>query len=725
MGMREIFTQRKGREAAGPDAPNAREIATLPDHERLALLDSFEQTGIGWFWATDESHRLVYLSPGAQAQIPRERTVIGETLGVIIETVSEDGAGSDPRPLSFLLNAHTSFAERPVRLAGSVSSHETFWSLTGKPQFDKSGNFKGYRGSAKDITISYREMRDSQRMAQFDSLTGLANRHRMESRLEAMLTAMCPSGRSCAIMMLDLDRFKQVNDTMGHPAGDELLRQVAQRLREVVAGNAEIGRLGGDEFQILLPDTDDRGRLGELAERIVKLLSQPFVLEEGRATIGASVGIAVAPFDGEKPEQIVKAADLALYASKGGGRGQYRFFSEDLKDVADDQRELEERLAEAIEREELEMHYQPIVDAETNKVHAFEALMRWNHPVRGILEAERFIPVAEQVGLIDRLGEWGLQKACEDAAKWPGDIRVCVNISSRQFVAPELPQIVQRALTQAELEPKKLELEISEGVFMGDQVAVEDMFAALKAIGLSLALDDFGVGFSNIAFLRGAPFSRIKIHPSFVSGCTERENANTAIITAFVSLAEALGMQTTAEGVEVLDEFDLIKELKVDFIQGFIFSRPVPQAEVLEKLSSGNFLYEPSGPRKYRAERRSTFRRIGVIHGDYRYEAMLRNISRTGALIEGLLDVPVGTELVLDLGEGQLAVATVRRSQDASQGVEFETPLISDGADGLCTRHRVSPYILAANGMGAVTGNGSGERRFMQVNVSAGSSRAA
>jgi hypothetical protein len=262
---------------------------------------------------------------------------------------------------------------------------------------------------------------------------------------------------------------------------------------------------------------------------------------------------------------------------------------------------------------------------------------------------------------------------------------------------------------------------------MGEEQTVDAAFARLRKMGVRLSLDDFGASRSSLAFLRRAPFDRIKIDPSFVRGCCEPGNPNAAIITAIVSLAGALDMETIAEGVEAMDELELVRARGAALIQGFIFSRAVPHEVVMARLASGDFTYEPVGPDRHRAARRTLFRRIGVIHEDHRYDAVLRNLSRTGALIEGLLDVPVGTELVLDLGGGQLAVATVRRSQDATQGVEFETPLVSDGANGLCTRHRVSPYQLAAIGMPsgeAEPANGT-RRRFMQVDVFARSSRAA
>ncbi|MDE1468330.1 putative bifunctional diguanylate cyclase/phosphodiesterase [Aurantiacibacter sp. D1-12] len=745
MGVRGMFKNLGGQGAEPISVPDAeaaaRKISKVDAKERLEMLDAFEAAGIAWLWATDPEGNLIYLSDSAVETFDDKRPVIGEPLGKLIETVCETESEGRTRPLSFLLSSRTSFVEQPVRVIepqeGRASEDsETWWALTGKPQYDAKENFLGYRGSAKDITAVYQDQRDSSRMAEYDSLTGLANRHRMTRRLTAILNAYKVEKRSCALLMLDLDRFKQVNDTLGHPAGDELLRQVSQRLQRIVPEGSEIGRLGGDEFQIMIPDMDDRGDLGELSNRIISMISQPYSIEGSRAIIGTSIGVAIAPYDGIEPNELIKATDLALYAAKGGGRGQFRFYSNDLKETAEDRREIEEDLRDALVRGELEMHYQPVVDAKTHIVRGFEALMRWEHPVHGAVSPGIFIPIAEDSNLIDELGAWALRQACEDAGSWPSDLTVSVNVSAQQFVSDNLPSVVQSALQTSGLNPDQLELEITESVFMGDVEATDAMFKTLSKLGVKLALDDFGTGYSSLAYLRRAPFDKIKIDQSFVRGCTEDDNSNAAIITAIVSLARAMDMVTTAEGVEALDELDKIAALDADMVQGFIFSRAVPQADVLAKLEAGELKYEPIGPAKSRADRRTLFRRISVIHENHHYTVMLRDLSRTGARIEGLVDVPVGTQLVLDLGEGQLVVCTVMRSQDATQGLSFETSLVTDGAGGLCTRHRVSPYMLASAGMplqALPPGNykmptrDSGPDstpRFMQVDVSAGSSRA-
>ena len=521
----------------------------------------------------------------------------------------------------------------------------------------------------------------------------------MNRRLDTMLTAFKAAGRSCAVFLLDLDRFKHVNDTMGHPAGDELLRQVSRRIQQVTGQRNEVGRLGGDEFQVILPDLDDRARLGELAGKIIQLVSQPYTIDGKRAVIGTSIGIAVAPYDGVNREDIVRNADLALYAAKNGGRGQYRYFSADLRDEAEVRRLLLEDLRTALANDELALHYQPVVRVADNIVVGFEALMRWEHPERGPISPGTFIPIAEESNLINELGHWALRRACADAASWPLSVGVAVNVSAVQFANPSFTQTVIDALADTGLAPARLELELTESVFLGDSEATSQSLATLKAAGVRLALDDFGTGYSSLSYLRSAPFDRIKVDRSFVDSCTLTDNNSTKIIAAIIGLSEALNMQVTVEGVEAFDQLEVVCAQGARYIQGFIYAKPMTLDAIVERMVTGEFRIAPDGPARHRPERRSVFLRVGVIHEDHYYEAVMRDLSRTGARIEGLLGVTVGDHVMLDLGGGQLVISEVMRAHEAVFAVEFETPLVNDGAGGLCTRHRVSPYALAAAGM--------------------------
>ncbi len=630
-----------------------RRIPNLHTREALLLLQNYEESGRGWFWSTDTKGRLTYITDAVARLMGRSS---GELLGTPLTDLflPPESHGERQRTLPFLLTRQSKFDDLPLRSA--FEGDDRWWAISGRPHHDDRGNFCGYRGSGTDIPAQRRSAEDASRLALYDSLTGLANRFHISKKLDTTLAAFSQQQRSCAIMLLDLDRFKQVNDTLGHPAGDALLKQVAERLLKIVGDKEMVSRLGGDEFQIILPDIEDRGRLGDMAADIIGSLSQPYSVEGSRCIIGASVGVAIAPFDGQSSEDLVRNVDLALYAAKGNGRGRFR----------------------------------------CNMVTGVEALLRWNHPDRGPISPALFIPIAEEANLIWPLGEWVLCKACEDAARWPGDLRVAVNVSAIQFANGDLPKIITSALSNAGLPADRLELEITESVFLADSSETARMFTALKALGVRLALDDFGTGYSSLGYLQSAPFDKIKIDQSFVRGATVKGSRNAAIIAAIVALAEALDMETTAEGIESLDQLDLIRKLNVSHVQGYVYSKPVANAELVEHTEGGAWTIKPSGPARQRNDRFQMFRKVHAIHDNHRYAVVIRNLSRTGAFIEGILDVPVGTQFVIDFGEGQLATATVRRSINHQQGIEFEQSMVSDGNGGLCTRHRVSPYLIAA-----------------------------
>ena len=703
MAVAKLFSGLTGRGSSDRVDYGSVRVIRPEDHaRRIEVLDDFERAGIGWLWATDADGRLIYISANAAEKLARPiEQLLAQPLITLFETDPDNDEKSE-RPLNFQLNARNKIVDTTVRVALGEARNEgrqTWWSISGHPKFDGGGRFQGYRGSAKDITVEYERKIEDSRLAEYDSLTGLANRHRMNRKIEGTLAAFRAAKRSCALMMLDLDRFKAVNDTLGHQAGDELLKQVGQRLGRVIGDRGEIGRLGGDEFQVILPDLDDRGKLGELAAKVIQMLSQPYALGDDRAVIGASVGIAIAPYDGIEKDDLIHASDLALYAAKNGGRGTFRFYSADLKDEAEVRRLIEEDLRDALAADALKLHYQPVVRARDNMVVGFEALMRWEHPERGNVAPDVFVPIAEESSLINQLGEWALRRACEDALAWPETVRVAVNVSAVQFATPGFVGIVTNALAASGLEPGRLELELTESVFMGDSESTDATFRMLKDLGVRLALDDFGTGYSSLSYLRSAPFDKIKVDKSFVETCTQKDQNSAKIIAAIIGLADALGMETTVEGVEAFDQLKLVCAKGARYIQGWIYSKALPADQVLERIASKEFRIEPAGPDRHRPERRSMFRRIGIIHEDHRYEALIRNLSRAGAGIEGLVGVPVGTMLVVDLGGGQLAVSTVVYTEDAEFGVEFENPLVNDGAGGLCTRHRVSPYALAAAGM--------------------------
>jgi diguanylate cyclase (GGDEF)-like protein/PAS domain S-box-containing protein len=635
------------------------------------ILRSFEETGQGWFWETDRRGLITYISPKAAKVLgTTAEALCGEPLSKIVDHHGErHDVGST---LGFHLSARSGFHDIEVRAA--TRDEERWWALTGRPVYDTYANFCGFRGHGTDLTEKRRSEQQVSRLAHYDSLTGLANRVQMSKALEQILAAPSVRERACAVLMLDLDRFKQVNDTLGHPAGDALLKHVAQRLERVIGAAGRCGRLGGDEFQVIVPGQQSRAALGYLANEIITALSQPYAIQSQTVVIGASVGIVLAPDHGATSDELVRNVDLALYAAKDAGRGCFRFYAEDLHAAAEERAELEQDLRDAMAKGELEIYYQPVVYAPTERIAGFEALLRWNHPRRGWIAPSKFVPIAEDAGLIDRLGQWALRTACRDLARWPKSIRCSVNVSALQFANPELPTIVANALAHAGVAPSRLELEITESVFLNDTVGTEAMFKALKRVGVRLALDDFGTGYSSLGYLKKAPFDKIKIDRGFVQGATEPGSRNGAIIASITSLAEALQMDTTAEGVETLDELELVRLLGCSHVQGHVYFHPM-NADEAEQLASGELHAEPIGPQSARAARQNLLRRVTVIDGESSYNATLRNISETGAMVEGVWGSSAGNRVRIELCADQSVTAMVRWARENRLGVEFESPL--------------------------------------------------
>jgi len=413
-------------------------------------------------------------------------------------------------------------------------------------------------------------------LAQTDILTGLPNRAFFLARLEEINMQLSVRGLPFSILMLDLDRFKNVNDSLGHAAGDALLRQVGQRLKSALRPKDVLARLGGDEFAIIQETGEDQRTCStELAARIARLVSEPFLLPGHRVEIGTSIGIAIAPDHGSDQEQLLKKADLALYRSKSAGRNCFTIYDEAMSAELEARNTLEGDLRDAIAQCQLEVHYQPFVDALSGARRGFEALVRWRHPMRGLIPPDQFIALAEETGLIVPLGEFVLRRACEDAAGWPSDLRVAVNLSPIQFKEAELFGMICAALADSGLPPQRLEIEITESVLLERGAENHAFMERLKGIGIELALDDFGTGYSSLSYLTAFPFAKIKIDKSFIRNLTQQPRSS-AIISAIVTLARGLGMSVTAEGVETREEFERLKALGVNFAQGYLFGRPQP-----------------------------------------------------------------------------------------------------------------------------------------------------
>ncbi|MGH6935103.1 MAG: putative bifunctional diguanylate cyclase/phosphodiesterase, partial [Methylocella sp.] len=421
-------------------------------------------------------------------------------------------------------------------------------------------------------------------MAHHDALTGLPNRVLFHERLDEALLCVRQDLEKLAVLYLDLDLFKNVNDGLGHPAGDKLLVGVADRLRTCVRLSDMVARFGGDEFAVLQIGLAGPHEAGILAERIVTLLSEPYDIEGHQVVIGASVGIALAPADGETAEQLLGNADMALYQAKEDGRRNFCFFQPGMGASLRAQHTLGLDLRNALAAGELEVYYQPLVTLETGAISCFEALLRWHHPLRGMVGPSKFIPLAEETGLIVPIGEWVLRQACAEAAGWPDDLKVAVNLSPVQFKKGNLPQVVFTTLTSAGLPPARLELEITESIFLAESKTNLATLRRLRALGVGISMDDFGTGYSGLSYLRAFPFDKIKIDRSFISELGESGDCM-AIIRAVTNLGSSLGIPTVAEGVETEEQRSLLRAAGCTEMQGYLFSQPIRASEIAELLS--------------------------------------------------------------------------------------------------------------------------------------------
>jgi diguanylate cyclase (GGDEF)-like protein len=635
----------------------------------MSMLRAFEASGQGWFWETDIEGRIQYISDIVIKRIGKDpRTISDFRLGDLIASYSDENSGETRRTLGFHMSTHTSFKDLHIKV---VAEDERWWSLSGSPVFDKNGDFRGFRGIGSDLTDVKKSREKITRLAKYDLLTQLANRSSMNEILKYVLYGNGDDVSQCSVMLLDLDKFKQVNDTLGHLAGDELLKDVAKRLCEIVGKSGQVGRLGGDEFQIILPHMTERERLVILAQTIIDRLSEPYELSFGQVRIGVSIGIMVVDGDRLDTNDVIRNADLALYAAKDAGRGTARFYESALLEKASERTVLEVDLRIALKQQQLFLVYQPVVDVATETISGFEVLTRWRHPEKGMISPDKFIAVAEDAGLIEMIGDWTLRTACAQLAQWGSDMQIAINVSPRQFRSGNLPQTVLNAIAENGLIPGQVELEITESVFLeGDETDVA-MFDQLKRIGVRLALDDFGTGYSALGYLQKAPFDKIKIDQSFVRGATLKNSVNDAIISSIVTLAQALGMDTTAEGAETYEELNLVRKLGCSHVQGYIYSKPLTAEEAQELLATSGRAMTTTLQEPDREERRDVLHRIALHYGEDTHSAIVRNISRNGAMVEASLDVPAKSRIVLEFSDNVQIEAHVRWCQDDRLGVEF------------------------------------------------------
>ena len=544
------------------------------------LLREFEDTGADWLWETDAARRIVRASPRFAFACGIDPSAINGMpfLQVLAGPAWETGNfAAGLRTLADKLKSRESF--RDLRLPVHVGGEERWWEMAASPRVDERGVFIGFRGVGSDVTEQRASADKINRMARYDTLTGLPNRLLINETLQRAMQEADKWGGRCAFMMIDLDRFKAVNDTLGHPIGDRLLSRVSERLGQLMGNEAMCGRLGGDEFAVVVRDASDPSTVEKLAHRIIETLSRPYEVDQHTLYIGASVGLAIGPRDGRTAEMLIRSADLALYRSKDAGGGVYHAYEPQLHVAAEERRVLEMALRKALENDEMHLTYQPVVAADTGRLTGFEALLRWTNPQFGNVSPVKFIPLAEDARLIAPIGEWVVRTACEEAARWPSHVRVAVNVSADQLQNPNFVTVVASALANSGLPAERLELEVTESVFMHEGLGATKVLERVLDLGVKLSLDDFGTGFSSLGYLSRTRFSSIKIDRSFVQGASKGVREAIAIIRAVVALAKSLGMATTAEGVETEAEHLMVQDLGCSKVQGFYFGRPLPVEE--------------------------------------------------------------------------------------------------------------------------------------------------
>ena len=441
----------------------------------------------------------------------------------------------------------------------------------------------GWLATHEDVTERQRSEQRIAHMARHDALTDLPNRVLLRDVLEHELKRV-KRGERLAVLCLDLDQFKGINDALGHPVGDELLRLVADRLRGCTREPDTVARLGGDEFAIIMTQMHQTTDPAALARRVRESIIRPYQIDGHQIVTDISIGISVAPEDGVEPDVLLKNADMALYGAKDDGRGTYRFFEPEMDTRMRARRELEMDLRQALARDQFELYYQPLVSLETNEITAVEALLRWNHPTRGMVSPADFIPVAEEMGLIVPLGEWVLKTACKEATSWPDHVKIAVNLSPTQLKNRNLLPMVKEALAASGMQASKLQLEITENVLMQNTFATLATLHELRKLGVQIALDDFGTGYSSLSYLRSFPFDKIKIDRSFIQDMSNGAEP-LAIVHAVAGLAKCLNMISTAEGVETQQQLETLQAIGCTEMQGYLYSKAKPAHEVAQHFA--------------------------------------------------------------------------------------------------------------------------------------------
>ncbi|MEO5806367.1 EAL domain-containing protein [Devosia sp.] len=541
------------------------------------LLREFEQSSSNWIWGFDKDGQIDRLSTGFTAATGvGEDALLGADFIHFLRCITPP---NDP----FMAQLESDCAHlqtfQDIELRVTAGGQECWWSMTGKPAFDQAGGYIGYIGTGADISERKVAEQRITLLAHHDPMTGLINRTKFTDHLNHCVARLERYGAPFSLLFMDLDQFKSINDSRGHLIGDRLLIMVAKRIQALARETDYVARLGGDEFAIILPNDCSPEGNATLAARLIEEVKKPYQIDDDVLSIGISIGIAMAPANGTRPDQILRNADLALYRAKADGRSVYRFFENQMDSEARERRMLEVELRDALRNDELLLYYQPLVAADDRRPVGFEALIRWNHPIRGLVPPAEFIPIAERSSLIVEIGDWTIEQACRTATTWPEGMTVAVNVSAKHFRLSDIAMVVKRALSLSGLEPHRLEIEITEGLLMENPDEVTAKLAEIRALGVTIAMDDFGTGYSSLSYLLKFPFDKIKIDRSFINASTDDPVARD-ILKAIASLGKTLKLKITAEGVETAEQADFLSGINCHQLQGYFFARPLDSIDM-------------------------------------------------------------------------------------------------------------------------------------------------
>ncbi|MCB9992223.1 MAG: EAL domain-containing protein [Hyphomicrobiaceae bacterium] len=558
-----------------------REQAEIMSALSSILLQESAEGPQNWAWRTDFRGRMIEVSPGFTRATGISRDL---WMGIDFKTfLTQLPSASTAHLEQIMRNFDAQEPFQNIDLELDDGGRRLHWRMSGSPIRNTFGNLVGWVGANFDLTSAKEIEREIYELAHFDQLTGLINRNQFNFQLDHLVSRLERYGSPFVLMLIDLDHFKSVNDNRGHLVGDQVLAQVSERIKSCVRDSDFAARLGGDEFAVILSSISRREDVEPIARRLSELMSLPFVVDGEELFLGASIGIAIAPLAGTRPNQLMRNADLALYRAKADGRGTWRFFVAAMDAEEREKRLLENELRMAIEHGELELYFQPLIDSTTRRATSFEALLRWNHPLRGLVSPAEFIPVAEESGAIVEIGNWTIDEAIRAAKTWPEPLRVAVNLSPRHFADADIIGITRAALERHHLDPGRLELEITEGVLVSSDVSVIERLTALKKLGVTIAMDDFGTGYSSLSYLLKFPFDTIKIDKSFVEKLPN-DNAAQRILQAIVALGHSLSLSITAEGVETPEQAAFLNSIACQKLQGYHFAKPLRETELAAYL---------------------------------------------------------------------------------------------------------------------------------------------